>query len=106
MTAEHRRRAATDPAHARPEELDDARARLLVHRLDPDTGRCAACAGCCPCQQAQAAAHLLAQAGAWNTIPFTGPVGWQTDREPSRAADGWLARLVRLVRRRPGTAAR
>jgi hypothetical protein len=85
------------PRPTRPEELDDARAGLLVHRADPETGRCAACSGTCPCPEAQAAARVLARAGAWNALPFTGPVDWQACREPARGTGGWLARLVRCL---------
>ena len=100
------------PRSTSPQELDDARAALLVHRWDPDTGRCAACHGCCPCREAHAAARVLARAGAWNTMPFTGPADWRTDhqppdqlpsgRGPARTGGGWLARLVRRL---PWTAA-
>ena len=95
MTAAHHRRT-TDHPLASPEKLDDAHASLLVHRWDPDTGRCAACNGYCPCREAQAAARVLAQAGAWNTVPFTSLASWRTHQEPARAAGGWLPRLPRL----------
>jgi hypothetical protein len=63
MTSPHHRRRTADRAPApadvpvrvwrprpvTPEELDDARAILVVHRLDPQVGRCAACAADCPC---------------------------------------------------------
>jgi hypothetical protein len=86
------------PRPTTPEELDEARTALLVHRWDPDTGRCAGCSGACPCREAHAAARVLAQAGAWNTMPSPGLVSWQADREPTRAGGGWLARLVRRLR--------
>lgn len=95
------------PRPTSPQELDDARTALLVHRWDPDTGRCAACHGCCPCREAHAAARVLAQAGAWNTMPFTSPADWQTGHEPSghepsgrgpaRTGGGWLTRLARRL---------
>jgi hypothetical protein len=85
------------PRAAEPEELDDARAVLVVHRLDPRTGRCAACAADCPCPPALDAGRALAEAGAWNTVPFTGSAGWRADRAPVRAKAGWAARLVRRL---------
>jgi hypothetical protein len=90
------------PRAATPEELDDARTVLVVHRLDPQTGRCAACAADCPCPPALDAGRVLAEAGAWNTVPFTGTARWQTDQTPAKAEDGWVARLVRRL---PWTAA-
>ena len=75
------------------EELDDARTVLVVHRLDPRTGRCAACAADCPCPPALDAGRVLVEAGAWNTVPFTGPAGPRggpgKDRGPDR---GWVGR--------------
>jgi hypothetical protein len=88
------------PRPATPQELDDARTVLVVHRLDPRTGRCAACAADCPCPPALAAGRVLAEAGAWNTVPFTNPTGRSTDPVPADA--GWVARLVRRL---PWTAA-
>jgi hypothetical protein len=86
------------PRAATPQELDDARTVLVVHRLDLQAGRCAACAADCPCPPALEAGRFLAEAGAWNTVPFTGPVGWQVGPGRTTAAGGWVARLVRLVR--------
>ena len=94
-----RRQAAT------PQELDDARTVLVVHRLDPRAGRCAACAADCPCPPALDAAWVLAEAGAWNTVPFLGPGGPQAGPGRTTAAGGWVARVVRLVRRLPWVAA-
>jgi len=85
------------PRAAEPEELDDARTVLVVHRLDPRTGRCAACAADCPCPPALDAGRVLAEAGAWNTMPFTTPTGWQADQAPAGAEAGWAARLVRRL---------
>lgn len=91
------------PRPASPRELDDARTVLVVHRLDQRTGRCAACAADCPCAPALDAGRVLAEAGAWNTVPFPDPGGWQADPEPSgrnpaRAGGRWPARLVRRLR--------
>ena len=94
------------PQAATPQELDDAHAVLVVHRLDPRAGRCAACAADCPCPPALDAARVLAEAGAWNTVPFPGPGGPQTGPERTTAAGGWVARVVRLVRRLPWVAAK
>jgi hypothetical protein len=85
------------PRPATPEELDDARATLVVHRLDPRVGRCAACAADCPCPPALDAGRVLAEAGAWNTVPFDGPGGWQVGLGGARAAGGWVVRLVRCL---------
>jgi hypothetical protein len=82
-------------------ELDDARAVLMMHRLDPRAGRCAACAADCPCPPALDAARVLAEAGAWNTVPVLGPGGPQSGPERTTAAGGWVARVVRSVRRLP-----
>jgi hypothetical protein len=90
------------PRPAKPEELDDARTVLVVHRLDPRTGRCAACAADCPCPPALDAGRVLAQAGAWNSVPFTSHTGRQGDQAPAMAQAGWVARLVRCL---PWTAA-
>jgi hypothetical protein len=87
------------PRPATPQELDDARTVLVVHRLDPRTGRCAACAADCPCPPALDAGRVLAEAGAWNTVPFPGPDGWRTGPGRTGAADGWGTRAVRWVRR-------
>lgn len=86
------------PRPTTPEELDDARTVLLVHRLDPGTGRCVVCAADCPCPPALDAGRLLAEAGAWNTMPFTGPTGRQADQAPATAGTGWVARVVRRAR--------
>ena len=92
------------PRLTTPEELDDARTVLVVHRLDPRTGRCAACAADCPCPPALDAGRVLAEAGAWNTVPFTGPTGPRVDqgRTEAQTGGGWVARLVRRL---PWTAA-
>jgi hypothetical protein len=80
-----------------PDELDDARAVLVVHRLDPRTGRCAACGADCPCPPALDAGRILVQAGAWNTVPFTGPTSPQVGPGPAQRGRGWVARLVRRL---------
>jgi hypothetical protein len=85
------------PRAATPRELDDARTVLVVHRLDPRTGRCAACAADCPCPPALDAGRVLAEAGAWNTVPFTGSAGWQADHASAGAEAGWVTRLVRRL---------
>jgi hypothetical protein len=90
------------PRAATPQELDDARTVLVVHRLDPGTRRCAACAADCPCPPALDAGRVLAEAGAWNTVPFTGFTRRQTDQARTQAADGWV---IRLARRLPWVAA-
>jgi hypothetical protein len=119
MTAPHHRRRAADrpspgsraaagsrasqgervwrPRAATPQELDEARTVLVVHRLDPRTRRCAACAADCPCPSALDAGRVLAEAGAWNTVPFTGFTRRQTDQARTQAADGWVTRLVRRL---------
>jgi hypothetical protein len=43
------------------------------------------------------AGRVLAQAGAWNTVPFTGPASSQTDQAPIRAEVGWIAKLARRL---------
>lgn len=83
------------PRAATPEELDDARAVLVVHRLDPQVGRCAACAADCPCSPALDAGRILAEAGAWNTVPFPDASGMRTGQEPPLRGDGWVSRLAR-----------
>lgn len=91
------------PRPVTPEELDDARTVLVVHRLDPRTGGCAACAADCPCPSALDAGRVLAEAGAWNTVPFTGPAG-SADPHPAPTSTrnhGVRARVARLVRRLP-----
>lgn len=118
MTAHHRRTPAEEPDPAvpvpdrawrprpvTPEELDDARTVLVVHRLDPRTGGCAACAADCPCPPALDAGRVLAEAGAWNTVPFTGPAGFPAAGQvpTSPRNHGVRARLTRLVRRLPWT---
>jgi hypothetical protein len=91
------------PRPATPQELDDARTVLVVHRLAPRTGRCAACAADCPCPPALDAGRVLAESGAWNTVPFTSPAHWHTGQEPpggepARAVGWWLGRLARRLR--------
>ena len=73
--------------------LDDARAQLVLHRLDPRIGRCCACDGAAPCEPSQTAAQILAQAGAWNTAPFTSPARMDT-RLRAPAPQRWFARLA------------
>ncbi|HET9656753.1 MAG TPA: hypothetical protein VFP72_15480 [Kineosporiaceae bacterium] len=85
------------PRPATAQELDDARTVLVVHRLDPGTGRCAACAADCPCPPALAAGRVLAEAGAWNTMPFTRPIGRPAGQGSAVARAGWVARLVRRL---------
>jgi hypothetical protein len=88
------------PRATMPEELDDARTVLVVHRWDPRTGRCAACAADCPCPPALDAGRVLAEAGAWNTVPFTSPAcpaGLRADSAPARTGAGWLIRLIRRL---------
>jgi hypothetical protein len=78
----------------------------VVHRLDPRTGRCAACAADCPCPPALDAGRVLAEAEAWawawawawNTVPFTGSAGGQAGQaRPAGAEAGWVTRLVRRL---------
>lgn len=83
---------------AAPEDLDGARMVLVVHRLDPDTGRCAACAADCPCGPALEAGRALVKAGAWNTVSFTGRRGLRADRERPAPGAGRSARLTQLIR--------
>jgi hypothetical protein len=88
------------PRATMPEELDDARTVLVVHRWDPRTGRCAACAADCPCPPALDAGRVLAEAGAWNTVPFTSPAcpaGLRADSAPARTGARWLIRLIRRL---------
>lgn len=85
------------PRPATPQELDDARTVLVVHRLDPGTGRCAACAADCPCPPALDAGRILAEAGAWKTVPFTGPTGLRVDPGQAAVEGGWVARLFRRL---------
>lgn len=85
------------PRPATPQELDDARTVLVVHRLDPRTGGCAACAADCPCLPALDAGRVLAEAGAWNTVPFTGPTGLRVAAGRTAVGGGWVARLVRRL---------
>jgi hypothetical protein len=40
-----------------------AQVTLAVHRMDPDTGCCEACARPCPCEPANDAANTLARYG-------------------------------------------
>jgi hypothetical protein len=54
------------------------------------------------CPPASDAGRVLAEAGAWNTVPFTGSAGWQADQAPAGAEAGWV---TRLARRLPWTAA-
>jgi hypothetical protein len=69
------------------DDVQSAARDLLLHRLDPATARCAACAAPCPCPHANAAAAVLARAGHWDQprpgpSPQTRPVwrrfAWQT----------------------------
>lgn len=92
------------PRPTTPDELDDARTVLVVHRLDSRTGRCAACGADCPCPPALDAGRTLAQAGAWNTVPFTGPTGLRVGPGSARAR-GWRGWVASLVRRLPWRAA-
>jgi hypothetical protein len=88
---------AWHPRPATPQELDDARTILVIHRLDPRTGGCAACAADCPCPPALDAGRVLAETGAWNTMPFTNPTGRPTGQASATAEAGWVARLVRRL---------
>jgi hypothetical protein len=85
------------PRPTTPKELDEARTVLVVHRLDLQTGRCGACAADCPCPPALDAGRVIAEAGAWNTIPFTGPTGRQADQAFATAEAGWAVRAIRSV---------
>lgn len=100
LTAENRTPTAEGRA-ATPADVDAARMVLVVHRLDLDTGRCAACAADCPCGPALQAGRVLVEAGAWNTVPLAGRLGVRAARErpaPGAGRSARLARLIRLIR--------
>jgi hypothetical protein len=80
-----------DTHQMRERELNAARARLVLHRLDPQAGRCSACAQDAPCEDSQQAAWILAEAGAWNTVPFTSSLAsaWEAARRAADPVGGW-----------------
>lgn len=93
-----------------PDPLTTARMLLVLHRLDVETGHCAACASSSPCEPAQDAARTLVEFGDWNTDTVGrafGPMpGGDTPgrrREPRRRPAGWAVAAVwsRLRRGRP-----
>jgi hypothetical protein len=85
------------------EELDAARARLDLHRVDRDAGVCRACGHDSPCPASQNAGRVLVEAGAWNLPPLR-PGGHARHRQPGRhrpaALGRWLSRIVRLISNR------
>jgi hypothetical protein len=86
-----------------PDPLTTARMLLVLHRLDVETSRCAACAGPSPCQPAQDAARMLVESGNWNAATtgrafsgFTPPPdgGTQSLRGSQRRPAGWAVTAV------------
>lgn len=84
------------------DELTLARTALVLHRLDLETGRCAACAGPSPCEPAQDAARQLAASGAWSAVGDTATTRTTSTvlRRPGRP-QGWPVRLWRRLRGAP-----
>lgn len=90
------------PSTALADGLAAAHTTLLLHRLDPGTGRCTCCGSCCPCRAASEAAALLAAAGLWSVTRVPGPL--PVSAPPDRAR-GWhrrVARALEQVRPFPG----
>ena len=75
---------------------------LVLHRLDVETGRCAACAGPSPCEVSQEAARVLAESGGWNTAtvgPAFGPPPDPGSRRPGPVRVGRVATVRSWLRR-------
>jgi hypothetical protein len=86
-------------------ELNSARATLVLHRLDRAQRCCCTCGQSAPCPAAQDAAQVLADAGAWNTMPLE-PTPESTAKPPAGPLAGDdgsripLPRLLTELRRR------
>ena len=104
--------ARTPQAAPSPGQVEAARALLLTHRLDVESGGCAGCGAPCPCEIANGAAAVVVAAGAWNTLPPMRPcTGWTgAGAGAGEGRGGALARALTLFRisraRRQGPASR
>ena len=89
-------------------QVEAARALLLTHRLDVESGGCVGCGAACPCETANGAASVVVAAGAWNTLPPMRPrTGWTGAGEDGGGALSRALTLFRSARaRRQGPAPR